>query len=280
MDGFSAVFYGLMASLLWGSGDFSGGVASKRMNAIGVVALSHVIGLVFMLIAAIVSRESVPPTSDWLWGAAAGLAGAVGLAALYQALASGKAGVAAPITSVVAAALPVGWSLLFTGMPGNLVIIGIILGLISVVLVSGGDVRSGDVRTAQLAVISGLGFGGFYVLVAQFSPGAVFFPLVAARATSALATVVLVLLLRRSLVPPDRLSWLALALAGILDVGANVCYALSTQAGRLDEAVIVSSLYPAVTILLAFVIRRERITAIQGVGILAALLAVACISVG
>lgn len=280
MDGLGAVFYGLMASLLWGSGDFSGGVATKRMNAIGVVALSHVIGLVMLVIVAVVSRETVPQTSDWLWGAASGLAGAVGLAALYQALAVGKAGVAAPITSVIAAALPVGWSLFFAGVPGMLVILGIALGLISVVLVSGGDLRNGDTRTAQLAAISGLGFGGFYILVGQFSAGAVFYPLVAARIASAISTFLLVIVLRQSFRPPDRVAWVTLALAGILDVGANVFYALSTQAGRLDEAVVVSSLYPAVTILLAFTIRRERITPLQGVGIIAGLAAVAFISIG
>ena len=86
--------------------------------------------------------------------------------------------------------------------------------------------------------------------------------------------------LRQSFRPPDRIAWVTLALAGILDVGANVFYALSTQAGRLDEAVVVSSLYPAVTILLAFIIRRERITPLQGVGIISGLAAVAFISVG
>jgi drug/metabolite transporter (DMT)-like permease len=230
------------------------------MSAVGVVALPH--------------------TSDWLWGGLSGLAGAVGLAALYQALAVGKAGVAAPITSVVAAALPVGWSLFFAGLPGILVILGIILGFVGVVLVSGGDLRNGDLRTVQLAVISGLGFGGFYILVGQFSEGAVFYPLVAARIASAVATTMLVMALRQSFRPPDRIAWVTLALAGILDVGANVFYALSTQAGRLDEAVVVSSLYPAVTILLAFIIRRERITALQGVGIIAGLAAVAFISIG
>lgn len=280
MDGLGAVFYGLMASVLWGSGDFSGGVASKRMSAVGVVAISHVIGLVALVIVAVVSQEGAPRPADWAWGAASGLAGAVGLAALYQALAVGKAGVAAPITSVVAAALPVGWSLFFAGVPGTLVILGIVLGFVSVVLVSGGDLRNGDLRTAQLAVISGLGFGGFYILVGQFSEGAVFYPLVAARIASAVATTVLVLALRQSLRPPDRIAWTTVALAGVLDVGANVFYALSTQAGRLDEAVVVSSLYPAVTILLAFVIRRERISPLQGVGIVAGLAAVAFISIG
>jgi drug/metabolite transporter (DMT)-like permease len=280
VESLGAVFYGLMASLLWGTGDYSGGVASKRMSAVGVVALSHVIGLGLMIVVAIASREALPQQSDIVWGAASGLAGAVGLAALYQALAVGKAGVAAPITSVVAASLPVGWSLLYAGLPGILVIIGIALGLVSVVLVSGGDIRSGDTRTAQLAFISGLGFGGFYILVAQFSDGAVFYPLVAARCASAVATLALVMAMRQSLTPPNRLTWIALTLAGSLDIGANIFYALSTQAGRLDEAVIVSSLYPAVTILLAFIIRRERITPLQGVGILAGLAAVACISIG
>jgi drug/metabolite transporter (DMT)-like permease len=280
MGELGAVFYGLLASLMWGTGDFSGSVAAKRMNAIGVVALSHIVGLVLLLIVAVVSGEAVPGVSDWLWGAASGLAGAVGLAALYQALAVGKAGIAAPIAAVVAAALPVGWSLFFSGIPGTLVIAGIVLGLISVLLVSGGDLRGGDARTAKLALLSGAGFGGFYILVDQFSPGAVFYPLVAARLTSSVVTTLLVLARGQSLRPPDRVAGWTLVLAGALDVGANVFYTLATQSGRLDEAVVVSSLYPAVTILLAYLIRHERISPVQGVGVAAALMAVAFISVG
>jgi drug/metabolite transporter (DMT)-like permease len=269
-----------MASILWGSGDFSGSVASKRMSAIGVVALSHIIGLLLLVGVATISAEALPATPDLLWGAASGLAGAVGLAALYQGLAIGKAGVVAPITSVVSVALPVAWGLFSQELPGVLVIMGIIIGFVGVVLVGGGDIRSGDARTVQLAVLSGLGFGGFYILIAQFSEGAVFYPLVAARLASATATVLLLLILRQSMKPSDGISWVTLVLAGIFDVAANVFYTLATQSGELVEAVIVASLYPAVTILLAFLIRKERFTTWQGIGILAGLVSVVLISVG
>jgi drug/metabolite transporter (DMT)-like permease len=276
----SAVLYGLVSAAAWGAGDYTGGAATRRMNALAVVAVSHLLGLVLLLGLALLSGESLPSTTDLLWGAGAGLTGAVGLGALYQALAVGKAGVAAPITSVVAASLPIAWSFLTLGLPSGQIIVGLLLGLVGVLLVSQSGGASGDRAGVGLAVIGGLGFGVFYVLIGQFSEGAVFYPLVAARCASALSTLGLVLLLRRSLLPPNRAAFGMLALAGALDVGGNLFYALAAQAGRVDVAAVVASLYPAVTILLSWLLRGERIARLQGVGIGLGLVAVALISAG
>jgi len=276
----SGVLYGLVSAAAWGGGDYTGGAATRRMNALAVVAVSHLIGLMLLLTLAVLSGERLPSTPDLLWGTGAGLAGAVGLGALYQALAVGKAGVAAPITSVVSASLPIGWSFLTLGLPSGQIIVGLVLGLIGVLLVSqSGDVAA-DRASIVLAVISGLGFGVFYILIGQFSEGAVFYPLVAARCASAFATLAIALVLRKSLVPPTRGAFGLLALAGALDVGGNLFYTLAAQAGRIDVAAVVASLYPAMTILLSWLLRGERIARWQGVGIGLGLLAVALISAG
>ena len=104
---YSAIFFGLISAVTWGAGDFSGGMAVKRTNPYGVVIAAHAISLVLLSVLGIVTGESVPPLRDWLWGGAAGICGGMGLALLYSALASGQMSIAAPVSALVAAALPV-----------------------------------------------------------------------------------------------------------------------------------------------------------------------------
>src|SRR5436853_1455258 len=101
------VAFGLLASASWGAGDFSGGLATRKQSAISVLLLAHFVGLFMFLGLAVLAHETLPPTTDLIWGALAGLSGAVGLGALYTALASGRMGVAAPIVGVIAAIIPV-----------------------------------------------------------------------------------------------------------------------------------------------------------------------------
>jgi drug/metabolite transporter (DMT)-like permease len=275
-----AVVWGLMAALSWGVGDFSGGSVTRRMPVIAVLALSHVLGLGLMIFLALVTSETVPPAQDWLFGALAGLCGAVGLAALYQGLAIGNAGVVAPITAVVSAALPVFWSILNVGLPSTNVQIGLVVGLIGVVLVSlGMTEKSSKPSGIWLALLSGLGFGGFYILLDGVQSNAVFYPLVGARLASATLALLIVFGRRISWQPPTRNLWAIIALSGGLDAIANVFFLLSTQSGQLAVTSVVSSLYPVVTIVLAWFIRRERLTFVQVLGIGAGLAAVMIIGI-
>ena len=114
------VAFGLAASLSWGAGDFSGGLATRRVNVFSVVLAAHAIGLVLLVALALVWSEPLPSTLDIVWGGTAGLAGAVGLAAFYRALAVGRMGITAPITAVLAASVPVIFSAFFEGLPGLL----------------------------------------------------------------------------------------------------------------------------------------------------------------
>src|SRR5438477_12688709 len=99
----AAVLFGLSASFIWGTADFSGGVASRRGPVFGVVIFSELVGAVFMALLALIFREALPPTSDLLWGAAAGASGGIGVAALYASLARGQMGINAPIIAVIGA---------------------------------------------------------------------------------------------------------------------------------------------------------------------------------
>ena len=273
----NTVAFGLAASLSWGAGDFSGGLATRRVNVFSVVLAAHAIGLVLLVALALVWSEPLPSALDIVWGGAAGLAGAVGLAAFYRALAVGRMGITAPITAVLAAAIPVIFSAFFEGLPGLLQLAGFVLALIAVGLISRPQGGMGRPEGLGLALLAGLGFGGFLILIGQVRPGAIFWPLVAARFASFLFMLAIVLIGRQEVLPKKAVFPLVL-LAGTLDVAGNTFFVLAAHTGRLDVSAILSSLYPAVTVVLASIILRERVTRWQAIGILVALVAIPLIS--
>jgi drug/metabolite transporter (DMT)-like permease len=187
-------------------------------------------------------------------------------------------GITAPITAVLAASLPVLFSAFVQGLPGLLQLVGFVLALIAVGLISRPEAAGGRPEGVGLALLAGLGFGGFLILIGQVSPTAIFWPLTVARLSSFLFMLAMVLTRRQELLPKKSAFPLVL-LAGTLDVAGNAFFVLATHAGRLDVAAILSSLYPAVTVLLASIILRERVTRLQAIGIIFALVAIPLISV-
>jgi drug/metabolite transporter (DMT)-like permease len=279
---FATVLFGLAASVCWGSGDFSGGLASRRINASSVVIAGYSVGFVLLLVLALLWREPFPAPVDVLWGGLAGLAGALGLIAFYTALASGKMGIAAPVSAVLTAMLPVLFSALTAGPPGPLRLGGFVLALLAIALISRPDHATEEQpQRIGLAVLAGLGFGCFFVLISRVSEGATFWPLAVARLASVVSLLAVLLLRRqqtRQLLSGLRRVAPLVLLAGTLDAMGNACFVLAAHSGRLDVAAILSSLYPAATVLLAAMVLRERVTRMQTVGILLALLAIPLIS--
>jgi drug/metabolite transporter (DMT)-like permease len=273
----AAVGFGLMASLSWGTSDFSGGLAAKRAHIFGVMVFSYVMGLALLLIIALVGGESMAAWDDLAWAAAGGIAGAVGLTAQYRALAVGRMGIAAPVAAVLGATVPVIFSIFSEGAPGALKIAGFGLAILSVGLIARARVAGGGSDGLGLAVIAGLGFGGFFILLDQVSEDAVFWPLVTARGASLIALLVVALTSRQDWFPARR-SLPIMLVAGLLDVGGNTFFLLASQSGRLDVASVLSSLYPAVTVLLARALLHEHITRLQSIGIAAALVAIPLIA--
>ncbi len=276
--GLDTVGFALAASLSWGAGDFSGGVATRRAKVLSVVITAHAIGLILLIALALIWSEPFPTTLDIIWGSVAGLAGAVGVVAFYQSLSVGRMGIVAPITAMLSAAVPVLFGAFFEGLPGPLQLIGFVLALIAVGLISGLGVVKGRPKGLGLAFLAGLGFGSFFILISRVSHGAIFWPLAAARLASFLFLLA-VILVRRQKVIPKKSVLPVVFLAGALDVAGNVFFVLATHAGHLDVAAILSSLYPAVTVLLASIILKERVTRIQTIGICIALVAIPLISV-
>lgn len=277
-SGFSAIIFGLLSAISWGAGDFSGGLAAKRENVYRVVILSQMVGALFLLGMALIAREPFTNSSDILIGALAGVCGAFGLLALYRALAIGPMGIVAPMTAVVTALIPLTIGFMSEGLPTSWQFLGFCFAFLSIWLVSfssgGGRWSWGRLR---LPVIAGLGFGLFFVLISRVQVGAVYWPLVSARAASLVFLSVLVKL-RAEGETTGQVSLALIILVGLFDSGGNVFYTLATQAGRLDVAAVLASLYPGATVFLSRTILKERLTNWQWMGVLAALLAIVLIS--
>lgn len=268
---------GLISAVIWGSGDFAGGVASRRNSSYQVLALAALSGTAALLVLALVWGDPFPERTDILWAAAGGIGGAIGIAALYRGLSTGNAALVAPTTAVTATLVPMLFELLRRNPPRPGQMAGFVLALLGIWLVSQTQAE-GKAQKRQglwLALLAGLGFGSFFVLIAQVGPGAVFAPLVIAR-LAAFGLALLLLGLKRERIPALKSNPLAL-LAGILDAGGNVFYLLATQYTRLDVAAVLSSLYPASTVILASTLTHEVISPRQWAGVIICLAAVVSI---
>lgn len=293
-----AVLSGLVAAVAWGAGDFAGGLASRRAAAIRVVMVSQFVGVLALIALGIGLRQPAPLPADLRWGLLAGLAGGLGLLLLYLSLARAKMGVAAPLTAVAAGGIPLLVGFLTEGLPSLVQLGGFALALVAIWVISRpDDAGSFRPRDALLPLLAGVGFGGFMALIGQVSQGAGFvWPLVATRAAS-MSTLLVVWLVARGrrraaadsdegvlgllLAAPAAMPFplLLAALAGLGDTAGNAFFALSAQVGRLDVAAVLSSLYPAATVLLARMVLDERLTARQILGVVLALAAVALIAI-
>jgi drug/metabolite transporter (DMT)-like permease len=275
-----AAVLALLSALVWGASDFCGGLASRRASAYAVVAGSQAIGLVALLAVAPATGGSAT-AADLGWGAAAGVCGAAGLVLLYRAMATGVMSVVAPVTSLCAAAVPVLAGLVLGERIGPAAAVGIALALVAVVLVAseGGlrALRSVRPDVLGLPLLSGVGFGLFFVLLHRTGPGAGLWPLVAARLVATLF-VGAVLLARREPVRYPRPALLPLALAGLGDMGGNALFLLASHHGELAVTAVLASLYPASTVLLAQLVLRERLARSQAAGLATAAAAVVLIT--
>lgn len=273
----TAVLLGLASAASWGAGDFSGGLASRRAPVFGVLVLGQLAGTTLVATTALVLGEVAPPAAALAWAVAAGASGAVGLAALYRGLAVGRMAVVAPVSAVLSAAIPVAWGMAQEGLPPASKLGGFGLALAGIWLVA----RSGEIGEGRaglgLAILAGCGFGGFLVLMDRGAQGGTFWPLAAARGTS-LALALGIALARRRAWVPGRAAVPLVVLSGVFDAGGNACFVLAAQAGRLDVASVLSSMYPASTVLLAALLLRERVTRPQGAGVAAVLAAIALIA--
>ncbi len=273
-----SVLYGLASAASWGAGDFSGGLATKRSHIYTVLVISQLIGGALLFALTFVFVEAIPPLDSLLIGSLAGICGGFGLVALYSSLASGQMGVVAPVAAVVTAMLPVLVGVFSEGWPLGRQLVGFGLAFVAVWLLARGN-SAAPIRLAalKLPAVSGIGFGLFFVLTDQISSGSILWPLIAARITTIMIFLAIARWQRQTLRPAkDQL--LTIALAGIFDTGGNAFFMLAARFGRLDISAVLSSLYPVATVLLAWLVLKERLGRRQWLGVAAALLALALIA--
>ena len=292
----------LASAAFYGAADFLGGLASRRTSAIAVVVIAQLSGLAALVLMLPLLPPATPARDDWMWGAAAGVTGGIGVALLYRALAMGSMAIIAPITAVCAVIVPVAAEILFGDSPGTRALAGIALAMLAIVLVSQqsslvspqrSDATNGSLleriaavwrrgggiagtRGAGTAFASGAAIGLFFLTLARTNPEAGMWPLVTARAGSSVLFAILALAARLPLAMPRPVAAIAV-FGGVLDMLANVLYLLATRQGALSLVVTLSSLYPASTVLLARLVLGERLSGIQTIGIVCALVAVVLI---
>jgi drug/metabolite transporter (DMT)-like permease len=274
---FATASFSLAAAASWGAGDFSGGIGARGSDAFGVVVVAHGTGLVLMLALALITGEAIPSHAALWWGVAAGVGGAFGLTSLYRALAVGQMGINAPIAAVITAALPVIFGIWKEGLPAPIQIGGFVLAAVAIWLIA---MPTGEVARPKglgLAISAGIGFGIYLICSRQASTEAVYWPLVVARVASLLLMLTIVLSSRKPWVPARNLLPY-MVFAGLMDSFGNAMFVYGVRHGRLDVATVLSSLYPATTVLLARFVLKERISRLQTVGMLAALMAVPLIA--
>jgi len=245
-----------------------------------VVFVSQIIGGVLAIGLALIRGEQALDPSDAGWAILAGIAGPSALVCFYRALAIGRMGVVAPVSGLLGAAIPVGVAAVTQGLPSAPQLIGIVVALLAMVLVTRSvqPAESGS-SGIGLAILAGIGFGAFFVFIAQVGPHEVFWPLVVVRLTAGIGFGILLLVTRTPWRPGRSVTGLVV-IAGILDMGGNVWFLLASQQGRLDIAAVLTSLYPVVTTVLAAVLLRERMGRTQAAGIGAAIIAIVLIGSG
>lgn len=271
----------IASAVLYGAGDFVGGLISRRASTLAVVFVSQLSGAVVVLAMLPLLPTASVIRSDVVWGSVAGLAGGAGVALLYRALAIGTMSVVAPTTAVCAVAIPVAVAVALGERPSVLSLAGMGIALSGIVLVSQSPVAAGArehaSRALLIAIASGVAIGVFFLALARTAPAAGMWPLLAARGMSALLFAAMALVTGRgALRMPARVVPMAMA-CGLLDMSANALYLVATWGGSLSVTVTLASLYPASTVILARIFLHERLGRLQIAGVVACLAAIVMI---
>ncbi|HET7313844.1 DMT family transporter [Salinisphaera sp.] len=277
-----AILFGLLAALAYGASDFAAGVIGRRLGA-GVVALAvHLLALLVAIASVALGASHGPTTQALAWGVAAGVGSATGTLALYRGFVVGRISVVAPLSAVVAAAVPVLTGLALGEHLSVLAGVGLVVAMPAIGLVSWQRDRS-QTASARPGVaeglVSGAGFALLFIALDRAGADAGFWPLVPGMALGSLLVLPFALKEPR----PGGINGTAIGLlvaAGLFGGGANLLFLAATGRGQLSIVVVLTALYPAVTILLARVFLGEQWNNAQAAGLVAAAIAIVLITLG
>jgi len=274
--------FGILSAISWGAGDFVGGIVSRRAGFYRGAFYGYAGGLIFLAALLAIFREAFPAWSDMGWGALAGLMGSAGFLLLMRSLSEGKMSIAAPVSALMAAVLPVIAASLTEGLPVWFRYVGFGLALVAIWLISRGEghqtkfhLHLADLRTPLL---SGLLFGFYFIFMNKGSQTATIWPMVAAR-LSGTFLLFWFALAKREVAWPGQAIGALMILNAAGDIGGNTFFVLAGQVGRLDVAAVLGSLYPGMTVMLAGLILHERLNRSQWTGIAAAFAAIVLMTV-
>jgi drug/metabolite transporter (DMT)-like permease len=278
---FTAILFGLASALTWGAADFGGGFASKKSSPYAVVFWGDLVGMTAVAVLAVALGDPFPSLRDLGFIVLTSFCGAIGIIILYRALASGQMSIAAPVSALMAAVIPVFVGVIMDGWPKWWTMAGVFLALVAIWLVARTE-HEGRLRihweTVRMPLLAGVLFGLFFIFMHEASSVSTLWPAVLLRLSSAALLAVIALSTRNSLVVV-RNHWWLVVFVGIFDVAGNVFYILASHTGRMDIAAVIGSLYPGATVALAWMILKEKISGSQWLGIIAALMAIVMISV-
>ena len=278
------VVFALVSAMLYGVSDFAGGLASRR-TSVWPIGLLACVGAFLGSIVIAVAEPGDPSTGDVAWGLLAGLGSGSGTAFLYRGLASGRMGVVAPVSAVGAVLLPLLVGVLAGERPAAIAWAGIVVALPAIWLVSreegpadGAGDEGGRPGAGLLdGVLAGIGFGLLFAALGQVPDSAGYWPLVANQTTSVLSLALIAIVVGGDVIPRRRAEAWGLV-PGVLATLAVLFFILATHEGLLSLAAVITSLYPAFTVLLAVVVLRERVHRAQAVGLLFCALTIVCVS--
>ena len=271
-------FLALAAAVLAGAGDFFGGKATKKTNVVSVMAISHFLGLIIILILAPLMADEFT-SKDFFLGVLASSFGLCGLTLLYRGLAKGPMAIVAPITAVACATLPVIWGLLSGEKLSELQIVGVFVGLLAIFLVSWtpGERKAIKGSLVLEALVAGLSFGAFFIVIDGTSETTAPWPVVGSRVFSVLVIFLFVIIGRRN-IKPEKNSTPFIVGAGFFDTLANVVLLAALNKGLLSLVSVLASFYPAVTVLLARFFLKEMMLKNQIIGLAFGLTSIALLA--
>ena len=273
------VLLGLASALSFGIGDFAGGLASRRASGLAVAALGQLVGTVLLAASVLVARPGLPDSGSLAIGAAAGLSGAVGVAALYVAMAAGAMGLVASVSGAGAVTVPLLVSVFLLHQSVHpLQAVGVACAAAAILAASGASRGGGSRRALWLALLAALGFGLWYALLDRAAAGSGPWALFTSRLSG--SSMLLVIAALRGGLATLRASWRLAVVSGLADVGGNALYVGARALLALGLAAALSGIYPLFTMLLARVILRERLPRLGLAGVGFALIAIVLISAG
>jgi len=276
-----ATLLALISSVLWGSADFEGGRLSKKHPAISVLGVSQVIGLFTGIIIIVISQGWVSPSishaSYLIPGIFAGISGYLGLICLYAGLSTGRMGVVSPI-SALSAIIPLGYAIYNGDRLSTITTIGVVMALMGAFCASGPELNKGlPIKPLVLAFGAMLGFGIALIFMSIGSKSSALMTMTTMRATTALFTIAVAMKFR-SVGKFSKIEYPTLLFIGSADFLANLLLGIACTKGLVSLAMVLGSLYPIITVVMAFKFLHERLHKVQYVGVAFAVAGVAIIS--